>query len=81
MGVQRTVFEKIDAPLVFSARFQLVIDRFTVQDIVLPEGETVIGRTGGNNKIFIDHLSISADHAKLVLDRNGNASLIDLGFV
>lgn len=78
IGVQRTVFEKLDAPPVFNARLQLVIDRFTVQDIILPEGETLIGRTAAPNKIFIDHLSISADHAKLVLDRNGSASLIDL---
>jgi ABC-type multidrug transport system ATPase subunit len=78
MGVQRTVFEKVDAAPVFSARLQLVIDRFTVQDIVLPEGETLMGRTEAANKIFIDHLSISADHAKIVLNRNGNAALIDL---
>jgi len=65
MGVKRTVFEKIDAPPVFQARLQLVIDRFTVQDILLPQGNTLIGRTPAPGKVFVDHLSISAEHARI----------------
>jgi len=59
---------------------QLVVDKFVVRSFEIPSvGWLTIGRDPTSNSIFIDHPTISANHAKIAVEDGGDVYLYDLG--
>ncbi|HEY6968567.1 MAG TPA: FHA domain-containing protein [Candidatus Angelobacter sp.] len=61
-----------------TCRFQLVLDKYAVQDIPLENDCLILGRTPGEGVFAIDHSSVSEKHAEVTLDSDGRATLRDL---
>ncbi|HKD13437.1 MAG TPA: FHA domain-containing protein [Candidatus Angelobacter sp.] len=61
-----------------SCRFQLILDKYAVQDIPLDGGRLLLGRTAGKGRFAIDHSSVSETHAEVVIASDGRATLTDL---
>src|SRR5947209_6151896 len=58
-------------------RFQLVLDKYALQDVPLQNGRLVVGRTPGAGRLGIDHSSISDPHAEVTVGADGRATLKD----
>ncbi len=67
--------EDVAAP---ACRFQLVLDKYAVQDIPLQDGRLVLGRASGKGRVAIDHSSVSETHAEVTVGPDGHATLKDL---
>jgi ABC-type multidrug transport system ATPase subunit/pSer/pThr/pTyr-binding forkhead associated (FHA) protein len=61
-----------------NCRFQLVLDKYAVQDIPLENDHLLLGRTPGNGRFAIDHSSVSERHAEVTVGSDGRATLTDL---
>ena len=59
-------------------RFQLVLDKYAVQDIPIPDSRLLLGRASGKGRFAIDHSSISETHAEVSVAPDGRATLNDL---
>lgn len=67
--------EDLAAP---ACRFQLVLDKYAVQDIPIAEDRLVLGRISGKGRFAMDHSSISEAHAEVRIGAEGRATLNDL---
>src|SRR5215510_2037713 len=61
-----------------NCRFQLVLDKYAVQDIPLENDHLVLGRTVGKGRFAVDHSSVSETHAEVTVAADGRATLTDL---
>ncbi|HKE33411.1 MAG TPA: FHA domain-containing protein [Candidatus Angelobacter sp.] len=61
-----------------SCRFQLILDKYAVQDIAFDGGRLVLGRRAGKGRFAIDHSSVSETHAEVVIAGDGRTTLTDL---
>jgi ABC-type multidrug transport system ATPase subunit len=59
-------------------RFQLVLDKYAVQDVPLQNDRLILGRTPGEGRFAIDHSSISETHAEVTVAADGRATIKDL---
>ncbi|HEY6252979.1 MAG TPA: FHA domain-containing protein [Candidatus Angelobacter sp.] len=59
-------------------RFQLVLDKYAVQDVPLENNRLLLGRLAGKGRFAVDHSSVSERHAEAVIGGDGRATLTDL---
>ena len=67
--------EDLQAP---HPKFQLVLDKYAVQDIPLDGDRLLLGRATGKGRFAIDHSSVSETHAEVTVGADGRATLTDL---
>src|SRR5215510_10030072 len=75
---QQTVVAPAEELPAKSCRFQLILDKYAVQDIPLDGGRLVLGRTAGKGRFAIDHSSVSETHAEVGITGDGRTTLTDL---
>ena len=75
---RQTVVAPVEELPAAGCRFQLVLDRYAVQDVPFPHDRLLLGRTSGEDRFALDHSSISASHAEATVDADGRATLRDL---
>src|SRR5215472_17825384 len=75
---QQTVVAPAEELPAKSCRFQLILDKYAVQDIPLDGGRLLLGRTAGKGRFAIDHSSVSETHAEVVTAGDGHTTLTDL---
>jgi ABC-type multidrug transport system ATPase subunit/pSer/pThr/pTyr-binding forkhead associated (FHA) protein len=61
-----------------SSRFQLILDKYAVQDVPLQNDRLVLGRKSGPGRFAIEHSSVSETHAEVALGKDGRAGIKDL---
>lgn len=66
--------EEISASI---SRFQLILDKYAVQDVPLQNGHLLLGRKAGQGRFAIEHSSISETHAEAALGADGRVTLKD----
>src|SRR5579864_8806531 len=75
---KQTVVAPLENLLVQHPRFQLVLDKYAVQDVPLEGDRLLLGRTSGKGRFAIDHSSVSETHAEVAVGSDGRATLTDL---
>jgi len=75
---KQTVVAPIEDLPVQHPRFQLVLDKYAVQDVPIEGDRLLLGRTSGKGRFGIDHSSVSETHAEVVVGADGRATLADL---
>lgn len=74
---KQTVLAPAEELAVPSSRFQLILDKYAVQDVPLQNGYLLLGRKPGPGRFTIDHASISETHAEAALGTDGRVTLKD----
>lgn len=75
---KQTVVAPLEELPVQHPRFQLVLDKYAVQEVPLETGRLVLGRTTGKGRFAVDHSSVSETHAEVAIGSDGRATLTDL---
>lgn len=75
---RQTVVAPVEDLPVQHPRFQLVLDKYAVQDVAIEGNRLLLGRTTGKGRFAIDHSSVSETHAEVVIGADGRATLTDL---
>ena len=74
---KQTVVASVEDLPVQHPRFQLVLDKYAVQDVPLDGDRLLLGRATGKGRFSIDHSSVSEMHAEVVIGADGRATLTD----
>jgi ABC transport system ATP-binding/permease protein len=74
---KQTVLAPAEELPVLDSRFQLILDKYAVQDVPFQNGHLLLGRKPGPGRFAIDHSSISETHAEAALGADGRVILKD----